>query len=448
MTNSVQKHLVEGAGVEMYQIISALYPFCRSITGDGTRETIKRIGTHIPIEVHEVASGTKVFDWIVPREWNIRGAYIRNPKGETIVDFARSNLHVMSYSVPFSGRLPLEKLKGHLFTLPDHPDWIPYKTSYYKEDWGFCISNRQFLSLQEGEYEVCIDSSLQEGHLTYGECFIEGKTQDEVLISCHVCHPSLCNDNLSGIALAVALAKYLREEPRHYSYRFLFIPGTIGSITWLALNESRVDRIKHGLVLAGVGDDGAFTYKKTRRGHAEIDRAFSYVLAGLGDGSRTIEFHPYGYDERQFCSPGFDLPVGCAMRTPFGEYAEYHTSADNLNFITPRALSDSFEKCVAALELVERNDVHLNLNPRCEPQLGKRGLYQASGGQNHKQFDSMAFLWVLNLSDGAHSLLDIAERSGLSFESIHSAAQVLIEHHLLARSSPERARNSKELLNR
>jgi len=435
LTNSAQKHEVEGIGVEMYQTISALYPFCRSITGNGTRETIKHIGTHIPIDVHEVASGTKVFDWTVPREWNIRGAYIRNPKGETIVDFERSNLHVMSYSVPFTGRLPLEKLREHLFTLPEHPDWIPYRTSYYKEDWAFCIPHRQFLSLPEGEYEVCIDSSLRNGHLTYGECFIQGKTQDEVLISCHVCHPSICNDNLSGIALAIALAKHLRQEPHHYSYRFLFIPGTIGSITWLALNEERVNRIKHGLVLAGVGDDGSFTYKKTRRGNAEIDRVFSYVLAGFHDGSRTIDFHPYGYDERQFCSPGFNLPVGCAMRTPFGEYPEYHTSADNLSFVKTHALSDSFKKCVCALEILDRNGVYLNMNPKCEPQLGKRGLYQASGGQSHKQFDAMALFWVLSLSDGMHSLLDIAERSGLAFESINTAAQVLIEHHLLTREN-------------
>ena len=435
MKNLELKHDTDSIGAEMQQMISALYPFCRSITGKGTRDTLRSIGTRMPLEVHEVASGTKVFDWTVPREWNIRSAFIRDPKGKKIVDFDRSNLHVMSYSVPFSGRLPLADLKQHLFTLPDHPDWIPYRTSYYKEDWGFCISHQQFLELTDGEYEVYIDSSLQDGHLTYGECFIPGKTSDEILISCHICHPSLCNDNLSGIALAVVLAKHLGQKARNYSYRFLFIPGTIGSITWLALNEASVHQIKHGLVLAGVGDDGAFTYKKTRRGDAEIDRIFSYVLASSADDSRTMDFHPYGYDERQFCSPGFNLPVGCVMRTPFGQYPEYHTSADDLNFVKTEALADSFNKCVAALDILENNGVYSSQNPKCEPHLGKRGLYQTSGGQNHKQLDAMAILWVLNLCDGAHSLLDIAEKSGYSFETIKNAAHLLIENHLLTKET-------------
>ena len=227
------------------------------------------------------------------------------------------------------------------------------------------------------------------------------------------------------------LGQHLQKQPREYSYRFLFIPGTIGSITWLALNESRIPHIKHGLVVAGVGDKGPFTYKRSRRGDAEIDRAFSYVLEKAGDGSRIIDFHPYGYDERQFCSPGFNLPVGCAMRTPFGEYPEYHTSADNLDFVHSEALVDSFDKCVAVLDVLENNRVYLNQNPYCEPQLGKRGLYQASGGRNHTQFDQMAVLWVLNLSDGSHSLLDIAERSGYDFEAIKNAAELLTRNDLL-----------------
>ena len=419
----------------MMQIISALYPICRSITGNGTRETLRFIERYIPLQIHEVPSGTNVFDWTVPKEWNIREAYIKNDQGEKIVDFARSNLHVMSYSVPFRGKISLEELKKHLFSLPDKPEWIPYRTSHYKENWGFCISHQQLMSLVDGEYEVCIDSSLKPGHLTYGEYFIPGQTSDEVLLSCHICHPSLCNDNLSGIALAVLLAKHMAQKDRKYSYRFLFIPGTIGSITWLALNESTAYRIKHGLVMTGLGDKGNFTYKRSRRGDADIDRVFSHIVANSNDHSRIIDFHPYGYDERQFCSPGFNLPVGCVMRTPFGQYPEYHTSADNLDFISAESLSDSFEKCVTALDILETNNVYVNQNPKCEPQLGKRNLYQSVGGQTHTQMTDMAILWVLNQSDGSHSLLDISERSGYPFPTIRHAANLLLEHQLLKEAS-------------
>jgi aminopeptidase-like protein len=422
-------------GAEMYRIVFALYPICRSITGKGTRETLQFIGRHIPLEIHEVPSGTKVFDWTVPKEWNIEEAFIKNVRGEKIVDFARSNLHVVGYSVPFKGKLSLDELKQHLFTLPDRPDWIPYRTSYYKENWGFCLSHRQLTEMKDQEYEVCIESSLSEGQLTYGEFYLPGETPDEVLLSCHICHPSLCNDNLSGVALMVALFKHLTQKTRRYSYRFLFIPATIGSITWLALNEARVVAIKHGLVISGVGDKGDFTYKRTRRGNTEIDKVFSYVLRHAVDNSNIIDFHPYGYDERQFCSPGFNLPVGCVMRTPFGQYPEYHTSADNLEFISPEALAHSFDKCASALEILENNSVYCNQNPKCEPQLGKRGLYQSLGGQTHSAVNEMAILWVLNLSDGAHSLLDIAERSGYGFDTIKDAAELLLKHDLLKKSS-------------
>jgi aminopeptidase-like protein len=421
-------------GAAMHRLISELYPICRSITGEGVRSTLRLIQRRIPLEIHEVPTGTKVFDWTVPKEWNINQAFIKNDRGEKIVDFARSNLHVVGYSVPFRGRISLNELKQHLFSLPEHPDWIPYRTSYYKETWGFCLSHRQLLDLPDGEYEVLVDSSLRDGHLTYGEYVLPGKTADEILLSCHVCHPSLCNDNLSGIAVMVALAKHLGSLSRRYSYRFLFIPGTIGSITWLALNEPRVPLIKHGLVIAGAGDRGAFTYKKSRRGDAEIDRVFKHILRTSPD--QIMDFHPYGYDERQFCSPGFDLQVGCAMRTPFGEYPEYHTSADNLEFISRDSLLDSFDKCACALSLIEQNRVYWNQNPKCEPQLGKRGLYRSIGGQSNTRAQEMALLWVLNLSDGRHSLLDIAQRSGYDFDSIQKAAGLLVEHRLLAEHPP------------
>ena len=418
-------------GQEIYELIRRAYPICRSITGEGVRQTLRIIQEHIPLEIHEVPTGTSVFDWTIPREWNIRDAYIQNSKGEKVVDFQTCNLHVVSYSVPFKGRLSLEELKKHLFTLPEHPDWIPYRTSYYKETWGFCLSHKQLNAMTDGEYEVCIDSSLRDGHLTYGEHYIPGETRDEILLSCHICHPSLCNDNLSGVALMAGLFKHLSQKTRRYSYRFLFIPGTIGSITWLALNEARVSSIKHGIVVAGVGDKGGFTYKRTRRGNAEIDRVFSYVLRNSADGFNIIDFYPYGYDERQFCSPGFNLPVGCVMRTPFGQYPEYHTSADNLSFLSLDALLDSFDKCAAVLQLLEDNKVYFNQNPKCEPQLGRRGLYEAVGGQTQTKINEMALLWVLNLSDGSHSLLDIAETSGCEFQAIKKAAELLAGQQLL-----------------
>jgi aminopeptidase-like protein len=427
---------------EMDDLIKELYPICRSITGNGVRETLQIIRRRIPLSIHEVPSGTQVFDWTVPKEWNIRDAFIKNPQGVKVVDFAKSNLHVVSYSTPFQGKLSLQELKHHLFTLPDRPQWIPYRTSYYKETWGFCLSHEQLLRMEDGDYEVVIDAFLEDGHLTYGEHYIPGETTDEILLSCHICHPSLCNDNLSGIALMAGLYKHLSQKSRWYSYRFLFIPGTIGSITWLALNEARVSSIKHGIVVAGVGDKGEFTYKRTRRGNAEIDRVFSYVLRKSSAGSNIIDFYPYGYDERQFCSPGFNLPVGCVMRTPFGQYPEYHTSADNFEFITLEGLSDSFEKCLSALDILDNNAVYLNENPKCEPQLGRRGLYEAVGGQRETKINEMALLWVLNFSDGAHSLLDIAEESGYEFESIKNAADLLAGHQLIKESHGRPAEDS------
>ena len=420
------------AGKEMYELMQELYPICRSITGNGVRQTLNILKKDIPLEVHEVASGTEVFDWTVPKEWNIKDAYVKNSKGERIIDFKKSNLHVLNYSVPIQKKVSLGELKKHLFTLPEHPDWVPYRTSYYNEDWGFCISHSQFTGLKEDTYEVCVDSSLENGHLTYGEYYIEGETSDEVLISIHICHPSLCNDNLSGIVLAVSLAKYLSQTSLRYSYRFLFIPGTIGSITWLSLNESRVSRIKYGLVVVCVGDSGKFTYKKTRQQNADIDKIVEHVLRYSDNDFEIIDFFPYGYDERQYCSPGFDLPVGCLMRTPHGQFPEYHTSADNLDFVKPENLAISLSEYLSVLNIIENNKKYLNQNPKCEPQLGKRGLYKKIGGQDgDSEAFQLAMLWVLNLSDGKYSLMDISERSRLGFELIKDAADTLTEHGLL-----------------
>jgi aminopeptidase-like protein len=416
-------------GFQIHRLMTELYPLCRSITGDGFRKSMEILRRHVPLEIREVPSGTRVFDWTVPKEWNIRDAYIKNPKGKKIVDFRKSNLHVVSYSIPVKTCLSLKDLKEHLFTLPAHPDWVPYKTSYYEENWGFCLSHRQFLALEEGDYEVVIDSSLEEGFLTYGELLLPGEKEEEVLISAHACHPSLANDNLSGVGLATILAKHLGTVGSRFSYRFLFIPGTIGAITWLSLNEEKVKKIKAGLVVSGVGDKGEIAYKKSRRGNAEIDRAAAHVLGHSGQPYRLLDFHPFGYDERQYCSPGFNLPVGRISRTPYREYPEYHTSADNLEFVTPDSLTESYEKIRAILNVLEGNRNYLSQNQKCEPQLGKRGLYASSGAEE------LALLWVLNLSDGGNSLLDIAERSGLTFGAVQEAAQTLVKAGLLVAMS-------------
>jgi aminopeptidase-like protein len=418
-------------GREIHQLIAELYPICRSITGNGFRETLEIIKRRIPLQVNEVPTGTKVFDWVVPKEWNIRDAYIKSPEGERVVDFRKSNLHVVGYSLPIKAKMSLAQLKEHIITLPEHPDWVPWRTSFYKEYWGFCLSHKQFQALRDVEYEVCIDSSLEDGHLTYGEYYIPGQTSDEVLISCHACHPSLCNDNLAGVAVSSILAKRLSAMSLRYSYRFLFMPVTIGAITWLSRNEAHLSKIKHGLVASCLGDSGKSTYKKTRRGDQEIDMAAIHVMRHSGQDYQILEFSPYGYDERQFCSPAFNLPVGCLMRTPHGQFPEYHTSADDLTFVQPAFLADSFSKMLSMLYILDNNRTYLNLSPKCEPQLGRRGLYPLMGGQARAGLEELAVLWVLNLSDGTNSLLQIAERSGTVFESIKKAADALLIHNLL-----------------
>lgn len=420
----------DDGGRAMHRFISELYPICRSITGDGVRKTLALIREHIPITVCEVPSGLQVFDWTVPPEWNIRDAYIKNSAGERVVDFRASNLHVVSYSVPIQARMGLSELKEHLFSDPKQPDLIPYRTSYYKAVWGFCLAHNQLLALPDDEYEVCIDSSLEPGHLTYGQLRLIGQSPDEVLISCHVCHPSLCNDNLSGIAVATALAQRLSGMNLRYSYRFLFIPGTIGSITWLSLNQTRVNNIKHGFVMTCVGDAGPITYKASRRGDAEIDQAWTYVLQQSGEPFEIRSFSPFGYDERQYCSPGFNLPVGCFMRTPHGEFEEYHTSADNLDFVQPSSLSDSLAKSLATIDVIDNNAHYVNLKPFCEPKLGNYGLYKTTGGLS-ADLSQKTLLWLLNLSDGQNSLLDIASRADLPWQAVKDAARALSEAGLL-----------------
>jgi aminopeptidase-like protein len=422
---------LEQTSLEMHRLIAELYPICRSITGQGFRDTLAILQRMIPLEVRQVPSGTAVLDWTVPNEWNIRDAWVKNPRGDKVIDFTRSNLHVLNYSAPVQRVMPLAELKQHLYSLPEHPDWIPYRTSYYKENWGFCLRHNDLLALEEGDYEVCIDSTLAPGNLAYGELYLPGEVPDEVLVSAHACHPSLCNDNLSGVALAAFLAREIAAQPRRYSYRFLFIPGTIGSITWLALNEDRARLIRAGLVAACAGDPGKPHYKRSRRGSAEIDRAAEHVLRHSGEEFEIEDFSPYGYDERQYCSPGFNLAVGVLSRTPHWRFPEYHTSADDLSLVTPPALADTLRLYLETFSVLEGNRRYRNTHPKGEPQLSRRGLYSAFGGRKDADQFELALLWVLNQSDGEHDLLAIAERSGMAFGVIAEAASALIKVGLL-----------------
>jgi aminopeptidase-like protein len=421
----------QDGGGAMMALIAELFPICRSITGNGVRQTLSILRRYLPLELHEVPSGTAAFDWSVPHEWNIRDAYIARPDGTRVVDFKENNLHILQYSRPIDAVMPLAELRPHLHSLPERPDWIPYRTSYYSESWGFCLTHRALSALTDGLYRVVIDADLRSGHLSYGELLIPGESEQTVLFSCHICHPSLANDNLSGIAVATLLARHLEALRRRWSYRFLFIPGTIGSLTWLARNEDKVGCITHGLVLSCLGDAGGMTYKQSRRGDAAIDRIVGHVLRHDGRPHRIVPFVPYGYDERQYCSPGFNLPIGCLMRTPNGEYPEYHSSADDLSLLRPDSLAHSLSVLRRIIAVIEGNAVYKSRNPKGEPQLGRRGLYPALGGHRTAGYDQMALLWVLNLADGDHSLFDMAERAGLPFAAIRAAADALCAAELL-----------------
>ncbi|MPZ18400.1 MAG: DUF4910 domain-containing protein [Luteitalea sp.] len=415
----------------MYALIEGLYPLCRSITGNGVRKTLRKVQELLPIEIHEVASGTQVFDWTVPEEWNIRDAWIATLDGRRVVDFQDSNLHVVGYSVPVRERFPVEELKRHLHVLEDHPDWIPYRTSYYHRDWGFCLTKWQYDALVEPEYEVSIDTSLTAGALTYGELKLPGRVSDEIVISAHVCHPSMCNDNLSGIAVATFLGRELSTWDRRFSYRLLFIPGTIGSLTWLATHRDDSLNIRGGLSLVCLGDARPLTYKKSLAGDGPVDRAATRVLHDRGREETVIDFFPFGYDERQFNAPGFRIPFGSLMRGRHDRFPEYHTSADDLSFISAAQLDDALDACLAMLSRLETDAMFQNLAPYGEPQLGRRGVYRAMGGGGDPDDLSTAMFWVLALSDGSWSLTDIAERAELPLATIERAADVLAGQQLL-----------------
>lgn len=418
-------------GRDMFALAEKMFPVCRSITGDGLRNSLKMLAELVPLRIHEVPTGTKVFDWEIPREWNIKDAYVKNADGERVIDFQKNNLHVVGYSTPYSGTLSLNDLRAHLHSVEEHPDWIPFRTSFYEDSWGFCLSHNDLQKLPDGDYQVHIDSSLEQGSLSYGEVILQGNTDDRVLLFAHICHPSLANDNLSGISVLTMLADLMKSASLKYTYHFVFAPTTIGSITWLSQNEVLLPTIKHGLVASVLGDPGQMHYKKTPADNAIIDRLVGHVLSHGNDPYKILDFSPWGYDERQFCSPGINLPMGRLTRSPNGAYPEYHTSADDLKLIRPEFLAKSLETYLQIITCLENNVYYKNLQPKGEPQLGKRGLYRKMGGFQDIADSQLAMLWMLNKSDGRHSILDIAEQSGMRFSVLHEIAEILCEHALL-----------------
>lgn len=398
-------------GSTLLALVRDLYPLNRSITGDGVRETLARLGAVAPMTVHEVRSGTRVLDWEVPPEWNLRAAFLDGPDGRRVLDVADHNLHLVGYSGPVDGHFTLDELQPHLHSDPARPDVIPYRTSYYSPGWGFCLAHRQRQALLPGRYRVVIDTTLQPGSLSYGEVVIPGSSDREFLVYTHTCHPSLANDNASGMAVCAYLARWLGAAPRRLCYRVIFGPGTIGSITWLARNRERLARVEGGLVLALVGDAAPLAYKRSWSGTAAVDRAAAACLRSE-PGAACSDFSPWGYDERQFGSPGFRLPVGRLTRSAEEGYPEYHSSADNLDLIRPASLSGALEVAQAILQLVDSNRVLTNLSPFAEPQLGRRGLYRALGGPVSPELQR-ALLWALSLGDGGHDVIDACIRSTL-----------------------------------
>jgi aminopeptidase-like protein len=425
----------EAFGAELYQLTERLYPICRSLTGSGVRETLQLLEREadLQLEITEVPTGTQIYDWTVPQEWVIRDAYVADPSGTRVIDFADSNLHVVGYSEAVRRRVTLAELDAHLHSLPDQPSLVPYRTAYYADTWGFCVADDVRRGLADVEYDVVIDAERIDGSLTIAEARVPGRSEREVLLSCNTCHPSLANDGVSGIALTALLAREVARQQPRLTYRFLFSPGTLGPLAWLAQNEATLERIQHGLVVSCVGDAGGLTYKRTRDGNAATDRITCTVLADLGADHRIDDFVPWGGDERQFCSPGFNLPVGCLSRTPHGEYSEYHSSADNLDLVSGEALTASWDAYRATLAGFDGNVTYESANKCGEPQLGRRGLYRqiSTGLPADSECLERARLWVLNLADGRHDVFDIAQRAELHWELIAYAARELHDIGLL-----------------
>jgi aminopeptidase-like protein len=419
----------------MYKLLQDLFFYNRSITGDGVRKTVDRISKEIPLKVSKIKSGSSAFDWTVPDEWNVASAKIYAPNGDLIVDFDENNLFLMSYSVPVDTILTLKQLKKHIVTDKTRPEWVPYSTSYYNENWAFCLPYNFVKGMKEGNYKVVIDSEKKQGELIYAESFVDNGAEKEVLISSYICHPSMANDSLSGVVLAVQLYKELKKiNGLSYNYRFLFTPETIGTICFLNNNKKRIKSdLEYGLVATCVGDSGGFTYKKSRNEKSDINRIVENIFLKNSINGKIIEFTPLGSDERQYCSPGFDLDVGVLTRSMYGCFPEYHTSADNLDFVSEKNLKESLEVYMEIIKAYEANCKFIRKNAFCEPQMGKYNMYRATGGGGE---DSLTILvqqrmWLLNYADGKTDLLTIAIKSGFDIMKLKNTLDELIEVGLI-----------------
>jgi aminopeptidase-like protein len=408
----------------------------RSLTGEGVRQTHDILSELLPLKRIEIPSGTQVFDWIIPKEWVVREAYIIGPDGRPVLDVKNHTLHLLNYSIPFRGTLSRQELDKHLYSLPNMPKAIPYVTSYYEPRWGFCLAEEERRQLPEGNYEVVVDTDLIDGSLTISEVILPGDEAQEVLLSTYTCHPSMANNELSGPLVSAFLYQQLASlSSRRLTYRFVFLPETIGSIAYLSLCGEHLQRhLSAGYVVTCCGDPGAYTYKRSRQGNSDADRAVEYVLKKQENPFHVVDFFPTGSDERQYCSPGFNLPVGSLMRTMYGKYPEYHTSLDNRDFISFDALSETIDLYFRACQTLEMNRTYCNQFPFCEPQLGKRGLYKTLGAAPNVELEISAISWILNMSDGSHDLLSIAERSGIDLAHLHRCADILLEHELIIES--------------
>ena len=412
-----------------------LWPINRSLTGNGNRESLKILSEIIPLNVSEIPCGTECFDWTIPSEWNVNEAWVADSSGNKIIDFANNNIHLLGYSVPFRGKVGLAELKEHLYSLPEQPDLIPYLTSYYKQRWGFCISHNQLTSLKDNEYQVHIDSTLNpNGSMTIGDYVLRGESEKEIMFSTYICHPSLANNELSGPLLTAFLYDALKTKKLKYTYRFVYIPETIGSIFYLHKYGNYLKQnLLAGLVVTTVGDCGVFTFKKSRQKNALIDRAALLLLSQTEAKYNVEEFNPAdGSDERQYCSPGFNLPFGALMRTMYGRYSQYHTSADNKDIINFDSMVNAVRKYEQLVEIIESNNVYENLMPYCEPQLGKRGLYPTLGSQKAMAAESEAIFWLLNLADGTRDLIQISLESKIDYKLLVSIANRLQNANLIS----------------
>ena len=420
-------------GKHIHKFAQELWYYNRSITGDGVRETLEKISKHLPsLKIMSVPSGTQVFDWTIPKEWSVNEAYIIDPNGKKICDFSVNNLHLVGYSIPFVGSVSLNKLKEHLYTLPDQPNAIPYVTSYYKERWGFCLTHDQLKGLKDGLYKVVVDTSLFNGELNYGELLLKGKSDKEIFLSTYICHPSMANNELSGPTVVTFLAKWLQEiKDINYSYRIIFIPETIGSITYLSRNYREMkNKIFAGFNVTCVGDERAYSYVPSRNGHTISDLIAKHVLKWTDQNFIEYSWLDRGSDERQYCAPGIDLPIASILRTKYEAYPEYHTSLDDLkNVVTPQGLNDGYWAIRRSIEAIERNKKY-KVSVLCEPQMGKRGLYPTLSTKK-KDDEVNLMMNFISLCDGNNSLLQIAESLNVAIWDLYDIVQKLERQNLI-----------------